>query len=378
MRFMTRNSLVAAFLLYLHFANVNPATAQQPTVTPQHVHTVDLRLNQIQVIGTHNSYHIAPPAHLHQAIRLAAPATADSIDYTHRPLEQQLDRLHIRQIELDLYADPSGGKYSSPVGYRTLLEAGQPAGENPNENGRLDQPGMKIIHSPGFDYCTTVPTLIDALEQVRDWSSKHPSHVPIMILIELKESVHGPAGVTPIAFDKTQLQSVDDEIRSVFSDRQLITPDSVRGEYRTLRQAIMETGWPPLAECRGKIFFALDNAGSVRDLYLEDHPALTGRIMFVSVATDHPAAGFVKLNDPKQDFDAIQAAVRQGLIVRTRADADTSQARTGDTSRRDLAFASGAQFISTDYPEPDRRFSEYHVRLADEREYRPNPLSKNN
>lgn len=37
-------------------------------------------------------------------------------------------------------------------------------------------------------------------------------------------------------------------------------------------------------------------------------------------------------------------------MVRTRADADTVQARTGDTTMRDAALATGAQWVSTDYP----------------------------
>jgi hypothetical protein len=41
-------------------------------------------------------------------------------------------------------------------------------------------------------------------------------------------------------------------------------------------------------------------------------------------------------------------------VRRTRADADTVQARTGDVTQRDAAFQSGAQFVSTDYPVPGR------------------------
>ena len=37
--------------------------------------------------------------------------------------------------------------------------------------------------------------------------------------------------------------------------------------------------------------------------------------------------------------------------MRTRADADNVEPFAGDTSVRDAAFASGAQFVSTDYPE---------------------------
>ncbi|MFM8754893.1 MAG: Ca2+-dependent phosphoinositide-specific phospholipase C [Phenylobacterium sp.] len=51
------------------------------------------------------------------------------------------------------------------------------------------------------------------------------------------------------------------------------------------------------------------------------------------------------------------------MVVRTRADADTVEARSGNLSRRDAAFASGAQYISTDYMTPDLRLGAYHVRL---------------
>lgn len=334
----------------------------------------NLRLNQIQMIGTHNSYHLAPPDKLLKMIRLAAPDTADSIDYSHRPLQQQLNELRIRQIELDLYSDPAGGLYSKPVGYRMIGADAKSSVANPNQLGHLDVPGMKILHSPGFDYQTTVPTLILALKQIRDWSLNNPTHAPIMILVELKESAPGPVAVTPVPFDKQQLQSVDDEIRSVFNTQHMVTPDSIRGAHPTLRQAIIESGWPKLADCRGKVIFALDNGGKLRDLYLEDHPSLHGRMMFASVDSDHPAAAFMKINDPVSDFETIQSAVKQGFLVRTRADADTTQARTGDFTRRDYAFTSGAQYISTDYPEPDRRFSDYHVRLENGSEYRLNPL----
>ena len=112
------------------------------------------------------------------------------------------------------------------------------------------------------------------------------------------------------------------------------------------------------AERNHSVLFALDNEGAVRDQYVEGHPALKDRVMFVTVAPEHPAAAWFKVNDPIKDFDKIQRLVKDGFLVRTRADADTRQARTGDITQRDKAFSSGAQYISTDYHEPDRRFSD--------------------
>ena len=61
--------------------------------------------------------------------------------------------------------------------------------------------------------------------------------------------------------------------------------------------------------------------------------------------------------------------------MRTRADEATTHARKNDTSRRDKALSSGAQFISTDYPEPRKEWSTYEVRFADGVKVRANPVS---
>jgi hypothetical protein len=74
--------------------------------------------------------------------------------------------------------------------------------------------------------------------------------------------------------------------------------------------------------------------------------------MFTSNAPGEPDAAFVKLNDPMTDRATIEQAVEAGYVVRTRADTPISQAQSGDTTMQDAAFASGAQWVSTDYPVP--------------------------
>ena len=44
-------------------------------------------------------------------------------------------------------------------------------------------------------------------------------------------------------------------------------------------------------------------------------------------------------------------------------------------TQREKALSSGAQFVSTDYAEPDRRFSDYSVRLPGGQIARSNPIS---
>ncbi len=300
---------------------------------------------------------------------------AESLDYTHLPLAEQFSQLGIRQVELDAYADPKGGLYASPSARKILTGLKKDPGPDPNAHGELDKPGLKILHVPDVDFRSTAPTFVDALKQIRSWSQTNPRHVPIMILVELKDDAIPSLPTRPVRFDRQAIDTVDTEILSVFAKTEIITPDRIRGRFSTLPEAIRAQGWPVLNEVRGLVIFALDNEGSVRDRYLEDHDGLKGRVMFASVEPTHPGAAWFKINDPVKDFDRIQHLVREGFLVRTRADADTRQARAGNVSMRDKALASGAQYVSTDYARPDRRFSDYSVRFPDGQVARSNPVS---
>ena len=75
--------------------------------------------------------------------------------------------------------------------------------------------------------------------------------------------------------------------------------------------------------------------------------------MFTPSAPGQDDAAFAKLNDPIGDGPAIKAALAANMIVRTRADADTFQARANDKHMAQTALQGGAQLVSTDYEQPD-------------------------
>ncbi len=333
------------------------------------------RLNQLQVIGSHNSYHIAPAPAIHQLLVSRNPQRAQGLDYTHRPLAEQFSELGIRQVELDVYADPKGGLFAAPAARAMVRLLGKDPGEDPDAGGALRQPGLKILHVPDIDFRTTARTFVDALKQIRVWSQANRRHVPILILVELKGDALPGLPARPIPFGKDEVDSVDAEIRSVFQQSEILTPDRVRGKFASLPEAIKAQGWPKLDDVRGMVMFALDNEGSVRDHYLEGHHALSGRVMFATVAPENPAAAWFKINDPIKAHDRIKKLVSEGFLVRTRADADTVQSRKNDGTQRDRALSSGAQFVSTDYAAPDRRFSDYSVRFPGGEIARSNPIS---
>ena len=70
--------------------------------------------------------------------------------------------------------------------------------------------------------------------------------------------------------------------------------------------------------------------------------------------------------------------VLDGYVVRTRADSPVSSAQSGDTAQREAALASGAQWVSTDYPVPgraERLGTDYVARLPGGAPARCNPVN---
>jgi len=322
----------------------------------------NLKLNDLQTVGTHNSYKefITPKLY---ALVLKANARAIEIDYGHPTLTRELDD-GARGLEIDVAYDPKGGLYAHPLGPKM---AGEPVAEG--FEAAMMKPGYKVLHIQDIDFRATCWTFIACLKEIRAWSKAHPGHTPISITMNAKDGPSPiPGGATSLDYDEAAFDAWDAEIMSVFKPGEVITPDSVQGRYKTLREAVLHDNWPTLAKARGKVFFALDEGHEKIALYRGKRASLEGRMMFVNAGDaseeDKPWAAYMTLNEAKTDFAHIQERVRQGFFVRTRADADTKEARVNDTTRRSLAFGSGAQIVSTDYRHPDPRFgADYEVRL---------------
>ena len=316
-----------------------------------------LPMNAIQVVGTHNSYKMAIAPKEMEVLRKANAKAATELDYSHKPLREQLQD-GARQLELDFVYDPQGGRYATPL-FRKVTPDTTPYDLSP-----MAKPGMKVIHVPDVDYRSVCTLFVDCLKEVRAWSKAHPDHLPILIIMNLKQDqLKVPGAVPLLPFDAAAMDAVDAEIRSVFPEAELITPDKVRGRHATLREAVGAGGWPKLRSARGKVMFALDESPDVVALYRGSRTSLEGRVCFINTDEASPAAGYITLNEPIEEQSRIRAAVAAGLIVRTRADADTYEARRNDRKRQAAAFASGAQYVSTDYMQADARFGPYETHL---------------
>ncbi len=333
-----------------------------------------VRMNQIQVIGSHNSYHqgIAPSEV--KLMQAKNPKLYAGLEYRHRPLDQQFDS-GIRQIELDIFADSQGGRYAHPAGPGAVAAAGLPADPDFDPQGVMSKPGFKVMHMQDYDYRSTCQPLVACLQVVREWSRSHPKHLPIFIILETKQEDLPPQYHATITekFTAATFDALDAEIRSVFSPGEFISPDQVRGKHATLEEAVLSDGWPTLAVARGKVVFLMDQR-PMGPLYLQGHPSLRGRVLFTNAAPGQPDSAFTEENEGTQQ--EIEPLVRKGYLVRTRTDENTKEARTNDTAKRDAALASGAQLLSTDYPasEPSQ-WTTYSVSFPDGAVARCNPVN---
>jgi hypothetical protein len=285
---------------------------------------VEVRYEHLQALGTHNSYHVAPG--------VAVQAWA----YTHRPLDEQLE-IGVRQFELDVWHDEAANDFA-------------------------------VYHVESLDEEVNCATLGECVATMATWSLAHPLHHPVLVLIEPKDE----AGMVDAADWLADLETV---IETAWGAERLIVPDEVQGAAADLRSGLAAGGWPPIDALRGRALFVLHDGGGFRDAYTEGGTTTAGRSLFPDAMGDAaaPFAAVHTINDPIGDFAAIGEVVALGHLVRTRADADGVEEVAVDTTRRDMALASGAHFVSTDWPEPSDQG--YVVTIPDGTPSRCNPLT---
>ncbi|HVO33814.1 MAG TPA: Ca2+-dependent phosphoinositide-specific phospholipase C [Elusimicrobiota bacterium] len=317
-----------------------------------------LRINEIQSVGTAESYKLRPSPFMLTLINMGSKADAQQLDFGEPPIQSQLS-LGARSLTFDIAYDPEGGAYEHPAG---ALMAGQFLEDS--YIATMSKPGFKVIHILDIDFNSSCLTLAACLQSVANWSRKNAGHLPIIIMLRTNDDrTPMPGATTPVKFNSGAFDALDNQIRSIFAPSELITPDMVQGKFPTLRDAVQASNWPTVGASRGKILFVLDdNAGKVA-LYRGSRRSLEGRAMFVATDEKSPAAAFITVENPLTAAAAITKDVRAGFMVHTYSDADTKEARKGNTRRRDASLSSGAQIISTDFMRADPRIGFYEVRM---------------
>lgn len=297
-------------------------TGQEPLVWSYPLDDT-LRVNHLQVKGTHNSYHQQPE---HDVI--------DEWNYTHAPLDRQLGCQGVRQFELDMYWEEDGT--------------------------------FAVLHVPGLDPVSSCETFRDCLATMRAWSDANLAHHPIFVQLELKDASES-------SDVERYLEELEAAIAETWPDR-VLTPDVVQGEHADLPTALAADGWPVLGEVRGHVLFWLLAYGSYRDVYTHGGTGLDGRLAFVKSDPGDPWLATLNRDDPQGSFDDIQALVAAGYLVRTRADAGGVTDENAAWERLEAALDSGAHSITTDFPAPVEDHG-YVVEIPGGTPSRCNPIS---
>ena len=289
--------------------------ALDDVLTPQHM----------QVKGTHNSYHVRP----------LVPFDA-SHDYTHEPLDVQLDAQGVRAFELDVHKGLGG---------------------------------FEVYHISVIDAVSTCPTLGACLGTIRGWSLAHPAHLPIVVWIEIKDSTGGlPIGAA-------DLYALDDTIRGVLAPDHLFTPDDLQGAHDSPRAALEADGWPTLAVMRGKILVVLLNVEEAHaDDYTSGYTTLAGRAMFARATPAQftaPWAAIAKLGIG--EADAIAEAHAARMLIATNVCGAGEDDATCSAALAD-AQAAGIHMLKDDFPAPVDGMT-YFLDLPDGDPARCNPVT---
>jgi Phosphoinositide phospholipase C, Ca2+-dependent len=271
--------------------------ARARTTTPTYGPLDDtLRMNQIQMKATHNSYHLQP------ALDIA------DWRYSHAPLDVQLGQQGVRGVELDLH-------------WNTECER------------------FEVYHLGRIDDLTTCRLFTQCLDTIRTWSDAHPSHHPLFIHLEPKDTF-------AVSANEARAAAMEREILSVFPRELIVTPAEVKGDAATVADGVRTRGWPTLRASRGRVVFYIDRTDAFRDAYTHGGRDLDGRLAFVDSATTDPFGAILVLNDPARSAD-IMAAVRANFIVRVFS---WTAPAPDDAHAPAIGLATGAQILSTDFP----------------------------
>lgn len=366
----------------------------------------NLKINEIQVLGTHNSYALPVDR---KVLDFASPIISklmenyassmseeqkekmaefhpngldfnESLNYDHPDFREQLNA-NLRSLEIDVHYDPEGGRFLNPAAYQILKEKGitDLAFHNTKD---MEKPGFKVFHMTDIDFRSHYPTFKDALTELKSWSDENPDHTPLFIMIEAKDSGFPifPNSTKVLPFDKKAYDALDKEITDYLGIDKIITPKQIQGKYATLKEAVLNKNWPTLNDSKGKFVFLL-LPGSAGTTSTKESPylinnSLQDRMMFMQGSRDDDFAAFLLLDNAIMRQEDIKKAVKDGYLVRTRADIETYEAKVNDRARADAAFSSGAQVISTDFYKPGNAYNtDYYITLPNGSDFRENPVN---
>ncbi len=279
-----------------------------------------IKFNELSFIATHNSYQAPAIEETKEVYRNLSDLTFGAIaantgDFWSETLSQQLDS-GIRSFEMDIEVFDREGEIS-----------------------------FTCMHSPYIEMATSCYDFALAMKEIAMWSDNNPNHLPVTIIIEPK-SLFIPFEDMK-AFNIDYADEFDSLLREVLGEK-LFTPADMLRDYASFGEMRAADDWCKVKDMQGKVLVLLHEGGAT-EKYIKLDPSIKSQAMFPMLRPediDRDCTSFILCNDPEELLEIKEEVEESRIIVRTRADNFTSVTE----ERREQAFASGAQIISTDYP----------------------------
>lgn len=281
-----------------------------------------VKLNEIAILGTHNSYQRLATAETRFAMNIIdtiifKKAGLDTFDFEMDTLTEQLE-MGVRNVEIDI--------------------------ETLDKDDKIE---FKVTHNSIVDNASSAYDFTKALQEIKMWSDNNPEHIPIIIIVEPKSFVIEINGMKKFSLEYAK--ELDKIVGDTLGDSLLTPKDMLRG-YASFKEMRENDDWISLKEAQGKILVLLHDC-DVTESYIALDESIKTQKMF-------PMLRYDDRNETYTSFilenDAWRAAERKAenidecnLIVRTRADVYPEYS----DERYKVIEDCGSQIITTDFPE---------------------------
>jgi len=277
-----------------------------------------IKFNELRYIATHNSYQTESVEELKNLYRNLSDLTfglvaGNKADFISPTVTEQLNS-GIYSLELDIEVFDKKGDVS-----------------------------FTCMHAPQIQMTTSCYDFELTLKEIAMWSDNNPDHLPITIIIEPKESFIPMKNLKALNVDYAK--DFDALLRKGLGDK-LFTPADMLRDYGSFGEMRRADDWCKVQDMLGKVLILLHDCKTT-EKYIKLDQSLKSQAMFPMLEkedADRDCASILLINTPEECKTSF--ITEQNIVVRTRADKFTSVTE----ERRTLAFACGAQIISTDYP----------------------------
>ena len=281
-----------------------------------------VKLNEIAILGTHNSYQRLATPETRFAMSIIDAITfkkagLNTFDFEMDTLTEQLE-MGIRNVEIDI--------------------------ETLDKDDKIE---FKVTHNSLIDNASSAYDFEKALKEIKMWSDNNPGHIPVIIIVEPKSFVIEVGGMQKFSLDYAK--ELDKIVAETFGDS-LLTPADMLRDYDSFKDMRENDDWISLKEAQGKILVLLHDC-DVTESYIALDESIKTQNMFPMLRYDdrnESYTSFILENDAwRANERRAENIDESNLIVRTRADVYPDYSE----ERYDVIEDCGSQIITTDFPE---------------------------